>query len=361
VKVAEGRTLGWSTEHLAAVGACGLRDLYRAPEVLAHEHRRLFSRSWTLVASAEHLDGGRFVSTTAAGAPVVVWRDGDGACRAFHNVCRHRGLPIASGEGPTGRFLTCPYHQWSFALDGSLARVPQPEQFPDLDRAALGLRPVPVAEWHGMIFVCPAPDPVDFDALVAPLDRRLSAHLGAGLVEVGRAEYRVACNWKFLVENHIDVYHLWYLHQRSLAAYSHRQFEWDWSDRTWWSFEPRQQWPAPSGLVPGLTKEDRSGIGAHLVFPNVMVVTTDDYLATYEARPVAPDSTELTLRVRSRPGADGAPLIEAVRSFLAEDVVVCEQLQRGTASPHFSIGALAVEHEAPLGYFHAALREELLG
>jgi phenylpropionate dioxygenase-like ring-hydroxylating dioxygenase large terminal subunit len=313
-----------------------------------------------LVASAEQLAGGRGVRATAAGAPVVVWRDGDGACRAFHNVCRHRGLPLVSAEGPTGRIVTCPYHQWTFALDGGLVRVPQPEQFPDLDRAALGLRPVPVAEWNGMVFVSPAADPVDFDALVAPLAARLASHLGAGLVEVARADYRVGCNWKFLVENHVDVYHLWYLHQRSLGGYSHREFEWDWSDRTWWSFEPAKQRPSGLGLVPGLTAEERGGIGAHLVFPNIMIVTTGDYLATYEARPATADSTDLTLRVRSRPGTGGAALIEAVRSFLAEDVVACEQLQAGTASPYFSIGALAATHEAPLEHFHAALRDELL-
>ena len=76
---------------------------------------------------------GRFLGITSpcrfAGAPVVLWRDAAGVCRGFHNLCRHRGIRLVEGEGPIGRFVTCPYHQWTFNLDGELVRIPQPDQF----------------------------------------------------------------------------------------------------------------------------------------------------------------------------------------------------------------------------------------
>jgi Rieske 2Fe-2S family protein len=329
--------------------------------VLAAEQQRVFARSWALVASVEQLAAGQYVTATVGGAPIVVWRDSDGTFRGFHNLCRHRGITLLSGDGPLGRFVTCPYHQWSYALDGALARVPQLEQFPDLDPAEWGLRPAPLVEWHGMLFVCPAPDPVPFACAIRGLADRLGSYLTQSLVEVARVEYTVGCNWKFLVENHVDVYHLWYLHQRSLGAYEHRSFRWDWLDDNWWSLEPlKDPDGAPPGL-PGLGDEERTGIGAHLFFPNLMIVTTGDYLATYDARPLGPDRTALTLRVRAGADADGESLVGSIRSFLAEDIEGCQRLQEAAASPWFEVGPLAKDHEAPIRQFHALLRRRLVG
>jgi len=351
--------LGWSRSGLAAIGATRFGDLYTSEAVLAAERSGIFSRSWTLVASAEQIADGRYVTACLGGAPTVVWRDADGVCRAFHNLCRHRGIPLLDGEGPTGRYVTCPYHQWSFARDGSLVRVPQPEQFPDLDPADYGLHPMAVTEWHGMVFACPAPNPPDFEESIAPLAERIGDYLELPLVEVGRVDYRVRCNWKLLVENHVDVYHLWYLHQASLAAYRHPSFEWEWVGDTWCSDEPlKDPSGAPDG-IDGITEAHRTGIGAHLLFPNLMVVTTADYLATYDARPAGPEHTDLTLRVRSHPDADSDALIAAVRSFLAEDVKACESLQTATSSPHFGVGVTAARHEAPIRQLHSLLRERL--
>ena len=120
---------------------------------------------------------------------------------------------------------------------------------------------------------------------------------------MARVDYTVDCNWKLLVENHVDVYHLWYLHQRSLAAYRHPPSNGIGRD-AWWSLEPLKDPARPPGrAVGGLADEERFGIGAHLLFPNLMLVTTGEYLATYDARPVAPGRTEMTLRIRSTPGS----------------------------------------------------------
>jgi phenylpropionate dioxygenase-like ring-hydroxylating dioxygenase large terminal subunit len=357
--------LGWAAPDLEAAGLRSFPELYTSEAFADLEARTVFSRSWALVASAEQVGPGRYVALVVGGAPVVLWRDREGTCRAFHNLCRHRGIPLVEGEGALGRFVTCPYHQWSFDLGGALVRMPQPDQFPDADPASLGLRPVPVAEWHGMIFVYPSADPPDFAAHTAFLARRLAGHLEPPLVEVARADYTVECNWKLLVENHVDVYHLWYLHQRSLAAYRHTAFEWDWDGEAWWSREPLKdpaQAPAVTGgLLASLADEERCGIGAHLLFPNLMLVTTSEYLATYDARPAGPGRTDMTLRIRSTPGCDAGRLVASVRSFLAEDVKACESMQRATRSPFYQVGPTAVHHEQPVRIFHSLLRAKMLG
>ena len=356
-----GDPLGWTPSDLARVGARTLGDLYTSPAVWQAEQRSVLSRAWTLAAASEELAPGHYTTLTIGGAPIVVIRDRSGECRAFHNLCRHRGLPVLEGAGPLGRYITCPYHQWSFTSTGDLVNVPQPEQFPGMDPAQLGLLRAGVVEWHGMIFVSPAADACDFAPAVAPLERRLAHHLGADLVQVATRRYTVAGNWKFLVENHIDVYHLWYLHQQSLRDYEHRSFEWAWEGATWWSWEPLKDRSriAASGTgapIGGLDRDEMEGIGAHLLFPNLMIVTTADLLGTYDARPTGPETTEVTLRLRAAPGTDGEPLVASVRRFLSEDIRACELLQVGARSPRFGLGPLAADHESPLVTFHEQLR-----
>jgi phenylpropionate dioxygenase-like ring-hydroxylating dioxygenase large terminal subunit len=352
--------LGWSREHLREAGLDEPREIYTSTSFAERERRALFLQSWTLVADADALTPGRYLTVEVAGAPVVLWRDSEGTCRAWHNVCSHRGILLLEGEGDLGRYVTCPYHQWSFDLDGDLVRIPQPDQFPDVCRSDLGLRTVAVAEWHGMVFVSLAEQPTDFQAEIGFLDERMATLLALPLVEVARVDYTVRCNWKLLVENHVDVYHLWYLHQRTLEPFKHAAFEWEWHDSLWWSSEPRKDPSSYQPSLPGLTEQEGMCIGAHLLLPNLMIVTTGDYLGTYDARPDGPNRTNITLRIRSLPGADGDALVAAVRSFLSEDIAACEALQRATASPAFRVGPTARTHEEPVRIFHRMLRERVL-
>jgi phenylpropionate dioxygenase-like ring-hydroxylating dioxygenase large terminal subunit len=339
------------------------REWYTSGPLLDLERRQLFDQSWALVGTVEELSRpGAYLATTIGSHPLVVVRDLDGNLQGFHNLCRHRGLPLVQEAGNCGRFLTCAYHQWSYDLDGALRRIPQADtQFDGLDPAEWGLHPARVESWHGMVFAHPDADPPPLVSSLGLLADRLAGFLSGPLVEVARVTYTAECNWKLIVENHIDVYHLWYVHSRSLSGYDHRRFEWDWEGDTWWSLEPRKDPSAAAATLGWLTPAEQYGIGAHLLFPNLMMVTTGDYFATYDAVPLTPNRTRLTLRVRSVPGAAGDELVESVRSFLAEDVAICEQLQDGVRSPRFATGPLATSHEAPIRAFHAALRERCHG
>jgi phenylpropionate dioxygenase-like ring-hydroxylating dioxygenase large terminal subunit len=353
--------LGYSAEDRAGMGAGSFGDLYTSDSVLSHERARLFSRSWCLAAAAEELAApGSFVTLNPGGTPLIVVRDQLGELRAFHNVCRHRGITLLEGSGQLGRFMTCPYHQWSYGLDGELARVPQQEeQFPGLDRCSLGLHDAQVAEWRGMVFVNPSSRSAPFKEVMAGLDDRLDRFLSGPLHEVAHVSYEAACNWKLLVENHIDVYHLWYLHARSLAAYEHRSFQWESLGDNWWSLEPLKDPTSVSGGFDWIGEEMQHRIGAYLLFPNLMLVTTDHYFATYDAAPIAPGRTLLTLRVRGTDESDPDGLVESIRSFMAEDVAACERMQDAATSLQFGVGPTAITHEEPIRRFHHSLRRAM--
>jgi choline monooxygenase len=302
------------------------------------------------------------VATTVGRAPLVVVCDAEGRLRAFHNLCRHRGVVLLQGRGNVERTITCFYHQWRYALDGSLTVVPQrKEQFPDLVAEAWGLLPASLEIWEGMVFVHPDPAAPPLAATLAGVPERLGSHHPGLLSQVGTARLEARCNWKLFVENHVDIYHLWYLHGATLGDFDHTRFEHHQTGGNWTSYEPPRRSDEANVLSRGtatiahLDDRDRLGIGAHLVFPNLMIATAGEFFATYVAEPVGPDRTVIDLRVRAEAGADGATVVDAVRSFIDEDIAACEAIQDAVESPAFAIGPLAQTHERPITAFQSHL------
>jgi phenylpropionate dioxygenase-like ring-hydroxylating dioxygenase large terminal subunit len=342
-------------------GGFSLSEWYTHEEAYELERTRLFARSWALVGTSDDVaEPGSFFTREIAGSPLLIIRGHDGILRAFQNLCRHRGVVLAEGQGQLSGPVVCPYHSWSYDLDGSLTRIPQSRsQFPEVDQACWGLLPASVSEWQGMVFASPLAGLGSVVDHLGDLGKRLEPYLAGDHAELACVRYTVDCNWKFVVENHIDVYHLWYLHKETLSAFDHPHFEYEQLGMNWWSEESMRDPSNPPRGLPWLTHEESAAIGAHLLFPNLMVVTTGDYVATYDAVPLSAVRTELTLRVRACPGADGEALVAQVRSFLSEDVTVCTRLQRAASAPGFSVGPLAQTHEAPMRAYHGWLRQAM--
>ncbi|HSS09694.1 MAG TPA: RHO alpha subunit C-terminal catalytic domain-containing protein, partial [Acidimicrobiales bacterium] len=197
----------------------------------------------------------------------------------------------------------------------------------------------------------------------------LPAHIGSfhpgQLVELLRYQFDARCNWKLFVENHVDVYHLWYLHARTLADYDHRVFEWRQLGPNWVSYEPirtgvvRHRPHVSSRQIAHLDERDRVGIGAHAAFPNILMATEAEFFITYVALPVAPDQTIIDLRIRAEPDSDPQALFAGAEAFIAEDIAACEGVQASVRSSRFSVGALASEHERPIEHFHRNLLHRL--
>jgi Rieske 2Fe-2S family protein len=348
------------TRHLLPASA------YWSPEWFEREQDLLFSHTWHLVGSEEDLpEPGSYVTYRAGHDPLVITRDLEGRLRAFHNLCTHRAMPLVEGCGQSRSGLVCPYHFWSFGLDGQLRKVPQPDQFPDLDRAGWGLAPAAVATWAGMVFVHPDADATPLAEWMGPFPDHIGSHRPELLSEVAHVELDARCNWKLFVENHVDVYHLWYLHARTLAAADHDRFEWQQLGPHWVSYEPLKEQTSvarPHEAVADLDHldpRDRDGVGAHALFPNILMASEGPYFITYACRPVAPDRSVIDLRVRSTPSADVEVLLAGAKSFIDEDITACEGVQRAVRSNRFRVGPMAVDHERPITLFHRHLRAAL--
>jgi phenylpropionate dioxygenase-like ring-hydroxylating dioxygenase large terminal subunit len=179
------------------------------PAIHRLELERIFARTWQYVARTEQLtEPGSFVATRAGHVPVVVVRDLEGDLRGYVNVCRHRGHLVARGSGKRAS-LQCPYHAWTYGLDGCLRAAPRSEREPGFDFDAYSLLPLSVESWGPFVFANP-------DHEAAPLAEALGgipAHLAEGGIDVDRLRFRErlewshATNWKVGIENYLECYH----------------------------------------------------------------------------------------------------------------------------------------------------------
>ncbi len=182
---------------------------YADPETLEREQELIFRRSWQYAGRAEQVAApGSYLTTHAGPVPLAVVRDRAGTLRALVNVCRHRGHYVLAGAGSCSS-LQCPYHAWTYDLDGALRKVPRGDAEPGLDFAELGLLPASVAEWGPFVFVHPEPDAPPFADALGELPAVLA---GCG-VELERLDFyrripwTFAANWKIAIENYLECYH----------------------------------------------------------------------------------------------------------------------------------------------------------
>ncbi len=182
------------------------RDCYVDPDIFTLDLDRVFASSWLLVGAAAELPhAGDTLAWSVGSDSVLLTRDEQGRVRAHHNVCRHRGCRLRPDGHGSVRAVVCPYHQWTYGLDGALRGAPH--MGPDLARAELGLRPVHLRELAGLLFVCFAEVPPPFDEAVTAVEPQLGPHHLERTKVAAGCHYTVAANWKMLVENNRECYH----------------------------------------------------------------------------------------------------------------------------------------------------------
>lgn len=342
-------------------------EAYHDPAWFRREQRQLFRRTWNHVGETRDLRApGDFLTRTVGGDPIVVLRGEDGALRAFHNVCRHRGAKLLDDRGRCDA-IVCPYHRWRYRLDGRLDNVPQQaDQFPDLDRDDWGLLPVALAEWKGLLFVNPDGAAPPLQTWLAGLPELLGAFEPDRLQVLTEGVYEFRANWKFYVENHVDWYHLWYTHPATLRMWDHHRGRMLQTGAHWSSFEPPREGqrgdnPLAPPLQPiaGLSARQRQ-LGAHLVFPNLTLFTGDGYFATGLVTPLGPDRAQMQFRALVAPDQPVTPelardVLQAFREITeVEDAGMTQRLQETVGSDAFGVGPMSLDHEAPIAHFHDA-------
>lgn len=193
--------------------------VYSDPAVLALEKERLFMKDWLCVGRVEELQNpGDFLTHTIVGEPIVITRGKDSELRAFYNQCRHRGVEVAKGQGNT-RMFKCPYHAWTYDLEGKLIGAPFMREAKDFDAKQCRLKPVKLDTWAGWIFISFNPEGESLDAFLEEYKAEFAPLQQENCRLALKYETDFDCNWKFVYENLLDIYHVGVTHADSIGRY----------------------------------------------------------------------------------------------------------------------------------------------
>ena len=192
-----------------AAGATTLPQKYFvSPEVFADEQEKIFSREWILVGHQTDVsNAGDFVVVEVAGESLIIARDKNDAIRAFYNVCRHRGTRLCEEQSGHAAAIQCPYHAWTYGLDGRLIGAPHMDEIRGFRKEEYSLVQVNVRVWEGFLFVNLDQDAMTLEEWFAPLAGKFSHWNLPNLKSVKRLTYEVGANWKLMFENYSECYH----------------------------------------------------------------------------------------------------------------------------------------------------------
>lgn len=193
--------------------------LYTEQEILRLEEERIFAREWHCAGLAAELPkAGDYLTFAIGRQPIFIMRGEDGGMRAFANVCRHRMATLLTGQGNCGRII-CPYHAWTYDLNGRLVAAAHMERTPGFDKSAVRLAEIRCETWEGWVYVSLDPAIESIATRLAPLRELVARYRMAGYVPVARQDLLWRTNWKLLVENFMEGYHLPVLHRRTVGAW----------------------------------------------------------------------------------------------------------------------------------------------
>lgn len=331
---------------------------YTDPAVLARENEHIFRTSWVGVGRADRWRApGDYVALSVGGVPIIVVRGKKGDLGAFANSCRHRGTQLLVGEGSCRR-IQCPFHSWTYALDGRLIGAPRMDRAQGFEMADYGLVTFRAAVADGFAFVCLDATAPGLDDWLGDFSRRHAPWELDGMVATRRREFDVACNWKMVLEVFNEYYHLPYVHPVSFggiyeepdapdAVSGNYTTQFGTTQGTGGLTRDAQDQALPT--IAGLEGRNRQGTQYSWMFPNMTFAAGTEAIWVYEAHPVAPDRTRAALTVCfPAETVARADFDERARHYydrfdtaLAEDIAILERQQAGLTSPYARPGRFA--------------------
>ena len=329
------------------------RRFYCGTQELALEHELVFRQQWLCVGHASQWEQGRsFRRVTIGNENLLVIREEENWF-AVHNSCRHRGTQLCDAKSGaiTQRRLVCPYHAWSYDLNGNLVTAPNMKDDPEFDPADYPLAQVEVDCWNQLVFVRLAPGAETLADTLQPLAMRLSNWKLGQLHLATELDYEIAANWKIVFQNYSECYHCPTVHPELARLTPYRSSINDLEDGAILGgpmslaegFETVSRGGKLVAIaMPGLTRQQSQHVYYYTVFPNLFVSAHPDYVMLHILLPVGPASTAascmfLTVESGVSP-AEIEPATNLWDEINRQDWAICEQTQIGISSPAFKPG-----------------------
>jgi Rieske 2Fe-2S family protein len=327
-------------------------EYYTSPQRFSAD-LQLMNRWWQYLGHQSQIpQRGDYLLAGLAGAEVIVARDDQGAIRAFHNVCRHRGLRLCDSRGSVKAALRCPYHGWSYDLSGRLVAAPNMDGTEGFDAALYPLTPIQVDCWNGMVFGSQNPRH-PLAEILKPLTPLVANWQIDSLVVAASLDYQVAANWKLIVQNFSECYHCPIVHPQLNRLTPFRSAENQIAGGGPVAGGPMRlaadaQTMSTTGQLAGtplssLSDEQKRRVYYYSIFPTLFLSPHPDYVLVHRLHPAAVDATRVECQILS--GGDqagaGAGLKAAVEFWdqtNRQDWAMCERSQQGVRSPGFRPG-----------------------
>lgn len=329
---------------------------FTSPDVFAREQERIFATQWVCVGrSADIPEAGSYCLIEVAGESLILLRDHDGQIYAHYNVCRHRGARLCTEmQGRFHETIMCPYHAWTYRLDGTLAAARYMQDAPGFRRDDWPLLSAAVAEWDGFIFVSLADRPQPFAEAFAPLIGKFQAWEMVRLQCGARITYEVVANWKLIVANYSECYHCPLIHPELVAISPWQSgrndltsgpFLGGYMELTHESMTLNGQTRRPP--LPNLPVEDHKRVYYYSIFPNLLLSLHPDYVMAHRLIPRRPDATTIICEwyfdpdVMAASDFDPSDAVEFWDRTNRQDWRVCELSQQGISSRAYRPGPYA--------------------
>jgi choline monooxygenase len=330
---------------------------YVDPRFHAVDRDAIFARTWQGVGHLSQVrNAGDYFLATVAGNPIIVIRDRDGPLRAFYNVCRHRGGPLAIEREGCVKALTCKYHGWTFMLDGSLRGVPQWDRVELFDKGDFGLVPVAVETWEDFIFVNLSVRPTrSVSDVLAGIRERIAPIDLTTKTFVKRVDYEVASNWKVYIDNYLEGYHIPHVHPELMTLLDFQAYETE--------LHPHYSLQH-SELAAGESVYSADGGKAfyYWVFPNFMLNIAPNRVQANLVTPLSHDRCRVTFWYYYDDAANPAQVARLAEDVAFSDHVqeedreICELVQRGLSSRAYDHGRFSVQMETGVHQFQGMIK-----
>lgn len=324
-------------------------EYYSSGKIHERETERIFQRCWLCIGSSARIwEPGSWFRVEIEGESLIATRDREGVLHVFYNVCRHRGTRLCSAEeGMFGKYVVCPYHAWSYSLDGSLAAAPHMDDAPCFERKEFGLVEIAFVEWEGQILVNFAEHPEPFEEALAPLIDKFTRWGLPDLRPVHRTVYEIRANWKLILQNYSECYHCPSLHPQLNKLTPYRDASNDLTEG--------RVLGGPMHLVKGcesvtisgrmcgtslgdLVGDDLRHVHYYVIFPNMFLSLMPDYALVHRIFRLGPTSSRIECEWLFTPEAigrgdfDPSDAIEFWDTTNRQDWSISEESQLGIGS-----------------------------